>query len=35
MPYAEIDRDNMENVIPIILGYEVDKENTGVRIEVL
>lgn len=33
--FAWIDDDNMENVIPIILGYEVDKENTGVRIEVL
>ena len=30
-----IEDDNMENVIPIFLGYEVDKENPGVRIEIL
>ena len=30
-----IEDDNMENVIPVFLGYEVDKENAGVRIEIL
>ncbi len=29
------DYDNMENVIPIFLGYKVDKEETGIKIEVL
>lgn len=33
--YDWIEDDNMENVIPIFLGYEVDKENPGVRIEIL
>lgn len=30
-----IENDNMENIIPVFLGYEVDKENAGVRIEIL
>lgn len=30
-----IEDDNMENVIPVFLGYEVDKENPGIRIEIL
>ena len=30
-----IENDNMENVIPVFLGYEVDKRNAGVRIEIL
>ena len=33
--YEWLENDNMENVIPVFLGYEVDKENTGLRIEVL
>ena len=30
-----IENDNMENIVPVFLGYEVDKENAGVRIEIL
>ena len=30
-----LEDDNMENVIPVFLGYEVDKENPGIRIEIL
>ena len=30
-----VEDDNMENVIPVFLGYEVDKENPGIRIEIL
>ncbi len=33
--YSWIENDNMENVIPIFLGYKVDKEETGIKIEVL
>ena len=33
--YKWIENDNMENVIPIFLGYEVDKGNPGMRIEIL
>lgn len=33
--YKWIENDNMENVIPIFLGYEVDKKNPGIIIEVL
>jgi hypothetical protein len=33
--FGWIEDDNMTNVIPVFLGYEVDKENTGVRIEIL
>ena len=33
--YGWIDDDNVNNVIPVFLGYEVDKENPGVRIEIL
>lgn len=33
--YDWLDDDNMENVIPVFLGYEVDKENPGIRIEIL
>jgi len=25
----------MENIIPVFLGYEVNKENAGIRIEIL
>lgn len=27
--------DNCDEIIPVILGYEVDKENAGVIIEIL
>ena len=30
-----IDDDNCDEIIPVFLGYEVDKKNAGVRIEVL
>lgn len=30
-----IDDDNCEELIPVFLGYEVDKNNAGVKIEVL
>ena len=30
-----IENDNMENIVPVFLGYEVDKENAGIRIEIL
>lgn len=30
-----IENDNMENIIPVFLGYEVNKENAGIRIEIL
>ena len=30
-----IDDDNCEELIPVFLGYEIDKNNPGVRIEVL
>lgn len=33
--YGWIDDDDVNNVIPVFLGYEVDKENPGVRIEIL
>lgn len=33
--YDWIEDDNVENVIPVFLGYEVDKENPGIRIEIL
>ena len=33
--YNWIDDDDVNNVIPVFLGYEVDKENPGVRIEIL
>lgn len=29
-----IDDDNCDEIIPVILGYEVDKTNPGIRIEV-
>lgn len=30
-----IEDDNADEIIPVFLGYEVNKENSGVRIEVL
>ena len=33
--FGWIEDDDTTNVIPVFLGYEVDKENTGVRIEIL
>ncbi|MBR8701664.1 MULTISPECIES: hypothetical protein [unclassified Fusobacterium] len=33
--YQWIDDDNANEIIPVFLGYEVDKNNPGVRIEVL
>lgn len=33
--YDWIDDDDVDNVIPVFLGYEVDKNNAGVRIEIL
>ena len=33
--YGWIDDDDVNSVIPVFLGYEVDKENPGVRIEIL
>lgn len=33
--YGWIDDDNCTEIIPVFLGYEVDKNNPGVRIEVL
>ena len=33
--YGWIDDDDVNNVIPVFLGYEVDNENAGVRIEIL
>lgn len=33
--YGWIDDDDVNNVIPVFLGYEVDKKNPGVRIEIL
>lgn len=33
--YDWIDDDDVNNVIPVFLGYEVDKKNPGVRIEIL
>lgn len=33
--YNWIDDDDVNNVIPVFLGYEVDKEKPGLRIEIL
>ena len=33
--FGWIDDDDTTNITPVFLGYEVDKENAGVRIEVL
>ena len=33
--YDWIDDDDANNVIPVFLGYEVDKKNPGVRIKIL
>ena len=33
--YDWIEDDDSKNVIPVFLGYEVDKKNAGVRIEIL
>ena len=33
--YDWIDDDDVNNVIPVFLGYEVDKKNPGVRIKIL
>ncbi len=33
--YDWIDDDNADEIIPVFLGYEVDKENAGVEISVL
>ena len=33
--YDWIEDDDVNNVIPVFLGYEVDKKNAGVRIEIL
>lgn len=30
-----IDDDNANEIVPVFLGYETDKENAGVGIEVL
>ena len=30
-----IDDDNCNEIIPVFMGYEVDKKNAGVRITVL
>ena len=33
--YKWIDDDNCDEIIPVFLGYRVDKENTGIEISVL
>ena len=33
--YDWIEDDDSSNIIPVFLGYEVDKRNAGVRIEIL
>ena len=33
--YDWLENDDMETVIPVFLGYEIDKEKAGVKIKVL
>ena len=33
--YEWIEDDNCTELVPVFLGYKVDKENPGVKIEVL
>lgn len=33
--YGWLDDDNADEIVPVFLGYEVDKENAGIEISVL
>lgn len=33
--YGWIDDDNMDEILPVFLGYETDKKNCGVKLTVL